>query len=151
MRFASRIVVPVIALWLLCFGYVVVYSLSRRYDAGLSVWAVGLSVVLLGIVAPMMFYGRKVTQARRKTLSDFIDQHEGQIACCSHAGKREGDVVVPVFCGFLFGGHRSYVLLERAQDGRKALLFIQRLRALCLTNNSWHFDFFTGRVYGWAC
>jgi hypothetical protein len=120
---------------------------SRTFDPGQYLFSLILSAVLVGVAFPLKFYGLKLTKTRRRTVSDFIDEQEGRIAFCSHSEKRKGDIVVPVFCGFLFDGHNSYVLLEPAQDRSKALEFIQKLRELCLANNSWHLDFFINRLY----
>jgi hypothetical protein len=122
---------------------------SWKRDPQSYLLAVVVSVALMAIVFPLRFYGEKFVKIRWQAVGDFIRQHEGQIAFCAHTVKRNGDIVVPVFCGFLFDGGSAYVLLEPKQDRQKALMFIRGLQEVCLANNSWHFDCFKNRLSAW--
>jgi len=125
------------------------FDMSWNGDAGLYIWTGILIVVILGIAFPVTIYEQKIVKRRWKAVSDFVEQHQGQIVFRPHHLKQQGDILVPIFSGFLIHGHFAYICLDPTQDRQKALSFIQTLQEFCLAHNSWHFDYFTSRFYGW--
>ena len=94
-------------------------------------------------------YEQKIVKRRWQAVCEFLKKHQGEVDFRPHDKKRDGDILVPVFSGFLIHGHFAYICLDPAQDRQKALSFVRALREFCLAHNSWHFDYFTSRFYAW--
>jgi len=124
-------------------------DLSWNSEYGLYIWTGVLIAVILGIAFPVTIYEQKVVKRRWQAVTAFLEQHQGQVAFRPHQMKQQGDVLVPVFSGFLIHGHFGYICLDPAQDRQAALSFIKTLREFCLAQNSWHFDYLTSRFYAW--
>ena len=124
-------------------------DLSWNSDYGLYLWTGILVVVIMAIAFPLTYYQQRVVKQRWKAVCDFLVQHQEQGVFRHHQLQQQGDILVPVFSGFLIQGHFAYICLDPAQDRQVTLSFIKQVREICLANNSWHFDFFTNRFYAW--
>jgi hypothetical protein len=124
-------------------------DLSWNGEYGLYLWTGILIAIILGIAFPLTLYEQRVVKRRWQAVSEFLDKHQREVNFRPHHLKRDGDILVPVFSGFLIHGHFAYICLDAAQDRQKALSFIRNLREFCLAHNSWHFDYFTSRFYAW--
>jgi hypothetical protein len=127
----------------------VAIDLSWNSEYGLYVWTGILIAVILGIAFPLTIYEQKIVKRRWQAVCEFLKKHQGEVDFRPHDQKRDGDILVPVFSGFLIHGHFAYICLDPAQDRQKALSFVRALREFCLAHNSWHFDYFTSRFYAW--
>jgi len=124
-------------------------DLSWNGEYGLYIWTGILIAVILGIAFPLTIYEQKIVKKRWQEVCEFLQKSQGQVAFRPHHQKRDGDILVPVFSGFLIHGHFAYICLDPAQDRQTALSFVRGLREFCLAHNSWHFDYFTSRFYAW--
>ena len=122
---------------------------TSNSDVSLYFWTTILIVAILAVAIPLTIYEQKLVKARWKIVSAFVQRHEGQIRIRPLHLKESQDILIPIFSGFLIHGHFTYICLDPLQDRPAALAFITELRSVCLANNSWHFDFFTNRVYMW--
>ena len=124
-------------------------DLSWNGEYGLYIWTGFLIAVILGVAFPLTIYEQKIVKRRWQAVCEFLEQHQREVSFRTHREKRDGDILVPVFSGFLIHGHFAYICLDPAQDRQKALSFVRGLRKFCLAQNSWHFDYFTSRFYAW--
>ena len=125
------------------------FDLSSNGGAGLYIWTGILIAVILGVAIAVTIYEQKIVKKRWKLVGDFVEQHQRQVVFRPHVQRQNGDILLPVFSGFLIHGNFAYICLDPNQDKQKALSFIQQLREVCLANNAWHFDYFTSRFYAW--
>lgn len=124
-------------------------DLSWNSDYGLYIWTGILIAVVIAIAFPLTIYEQKLVKKRWQAVTEFLERYQGQVIFRPHHMKQPGDVIVPVFSGFLLHGHFTYICLDPAQDSQATLSFINQLQKFCLDHNSWHFDYFTGRFYAW--
>ena len=124
-------------------------NMSWNSDYGLYLGTGILIAAILAIAFPLTIYQQRIVKSRWKAVTDFVEQHQEQIVFRPHHLKQQGDILVPIFSGFLIHGHFTYLCLDPMQDRQKALSFIQKLQEHCLAHNSWHFDYFTSRLYAW--
>jgi hypothetical protein len=124
-------------------------QLSAHGDAGLYLWTGIIIAVIMAIAIPLTIHEQKVVKRRWQSVSEYIEKYKAELRIRPLPLKQSGDVVVPAFSGFLIHGNFTYICLDPAQGREKLLSFIDGLKAICTSNNSWHFDFFTNRFYMW--
>jgi hypothetical protein len=122
---------------------------SLRGDAVSYLWTGIIVLFILAIAFPLAMNEEKVVKRRWQRVSDYIEKHRQDLRIRPLLFRRDGDIVLPAFSGFLIHGNFDYVCLDSAQARDKVLAFVDGLKRVCLTNNSWHFDFFAGRFYTW--